>query len=1431
MNVKIELSYLEIYLEDCYDLLTKETVANNATTGEKKVLSLRETNTGETYLDGLNSLTISNIQEVVNYLTIANKVRSTGKTAMNNASSRSHAICIITVTTTKKDGTTLISKLNLVDLAGSERAKKTQATGEVFQEGVSINKGLLALGNVVAALSQKSSNAAAALAQPPSTQPAQSQHIHVPYRESKLTRLLKDSLGGNGLTVLLACLSPAATNYDESLNTLRFASRASSIINSAKINSQLAVAGNGGAVESLVKEVASLRDEYALLQEKYNALVLSSLDKQQQEDKEKDLLSFCSNHSMLSAASSASSSSASTGGQGQRGEAMVSYFTAVLKFVVSLKNLLMFCFSEDLYLDENELFSLSLELKDIRNIFGIEYARPALPAPTASSSGEEKEMAELLKGLNFDCEEPNIIALIDELKFLENHFRESQLKLLTAAKKAHGPGNTVAPRPSLASLDNQPAKAKAPAPAPAQIEGLPTAPALAGGEGGAGGDESFLSGIHHLNTSSHQLGRLSHSLDLSHAEADDLMAEDEGVPGVEEEEGDGMLLPEAAGLAQEIEVHEEKLSGLQVLAEQYASTIHGLHQEIAQLEQEKVAIQAKQKQITSAAPPSRAFGGGFSSSSSSSASSSAQQQLALKNELRSKQQQLEEKMKLLQRKEKELRTITNNKEALVKQMDFLAEKLRYYKTNQVLIMKKLHEKEVAHQQKTKEFQKADNVKSKQLNAQTLSIQRLTNQLSMKERLFQSHLQKKEKEMNWLKDLLVLKDAKASKAATTTTSTNGSGKLGGAAGSMKSSSSNNKSSAPAANAMGPPPPTFQKQFATLLAESVAAEKERVAARLLLSHHLEQKAALSRQKGRLEELLRTMLRDDRKKSTRTAMRKQFFLQQKIAALQDRLAEKAELVKSLQSLNCLKQTAADQDGRGGLGPLLQLLEDSSAAASSSSVLRSCVQRLWAVVASGLQERERMAVELAEARETAARMKSFFLGTSAAAAACPSFSFAALGEEQREAALFSFCGEEDLATVADLDRLHGLSAGLADGFTFSAARGGAGDLSGSSFREAGEFDDEDEESDDGGRGEAGLDETFYPSGPEDSEAEAGSQADEDEDDPADYPNKGRRGGGGRGRGGRKKRKNPFNSSASASDLREADEESPRKRRAADRREEDSGEESAAFEESDGRSSSEEEDSDDDSRPGRKRGGARKKNAPKAAGGKKRKAGSEAAEEVGEADGPPRAAKRGGAGRRTSLVGLVGAEAEAAERWNKLTVKQLKAELAERGLPVSGVKAELVGRLLDFERSRRPFERSRRPAESEAAEEEEEAVDPVEEAELAELEDSDDIELLSVCYRPRPSVSSSSAAVEVAESAPVAQAESLVELVRLPLGELTNEIRGLRERAAEQLEKKSRPAAVDLTEAGADGDGAENADPFGQKKRRLLSRATSNIQFYEADL
>jgi kinesin family protein 4/21/27 len=106
--------------------------------------------------------------------------------------------------------TSVTSKLHLVDLAGSERAKKTMAQGEQFAEGVSINKGLLALGNVISALSNKSQ-------QPDKDQ---AEKIHVPYRESKLTRLLKDALGGNGMTVMIACASPADSNYEEVMTVL-----------------------------------------------------------------------------------------------------------------------------------------------------------------------------------------------------------------------------------------------------------------------------------------------------------------------------------------------------------------------------------------------------------------------------------------------------------------------------------------------------------------------------------------------------------------------------------------------------------------------------------------------------------------------------------------------------------------------------------------------------------------------------------------------------------------------------------------------------------------------------------------------------------------------------------------------------------------------------------------------------------------------------------------------------------------------------------------------------------------------------------------------------------------------------------------------------------------------------------------------------------
>ena len=112
----------------------------------------------------------------------------------------------------------MVAKFHFVDLAGSERAKKTGASGDVLKEGININKGLLALGNVISSL----------------TDPAKNHHV--PYRDSKLTRILQDSLGGNSRTVMLACCSPAETNYEETLNTLKYAARARNIKNKPVVN-------------------------------------------------------------------------------------------------------------------------------------------------------------------------------------------------------------------------------------------------------------------------------------------------------------------------------------------------------------------------------------------------------------------------------------------------------------------------------------------------------------------------------------------------------------------------------------------------------------------------------------------------------------------------------------------------------------------------------------------------------------------------------------------------------------------------------------------------------------------------------------------------------------------------------------------------------------------------------------------------------------------------------------------------------------------------------------------------------------------------------------------------------------------------------------------------------------------------------------------
>jgi kinesin family protein 3/17 len=173
------------------------------------------------YVKDLSTNICRNFQEINELMSRGNKNRSVGATNMNEHSSRSHAIFMITIEMSEKweDGSThfKVGKLNLVDLAGSERQGKTGSEGDRLKEAVKINLSLSALGNVIGAL-------------------ADGKHGHIPYRDSKLTRLLQDSLGGNSRTIMVATIGPASFNYDETMVTLRYASRAKKIKNKPKVN-------------------------------------------------------------------------------------------------------------------------------------------------------------------------------------------------------------------------------------------------------------------------------------------------------------------------------------------------------------------------------------------------------------------------------------------------------------------------------------------------------------------------------------------------------------------------------------------------------------------------------------------------------------------------------------------------------------------------------------------------------------------------------------------------------------------------------------------------------------------------------------------------------------------------------------------------------------------------------------------------------------------------------------------------------------------------------------------------------------------------------------------------------------------------------------------------------------------------------------------
>lgn len=208
----VRASYLEIYQEEIRDLLSRDS---------KTRLELKERPDVGVYVKDLSSFVTKSVEEIQHVMSVGHANRSVGRTNMNEHSSRSHAIFIITIECCElgMDGENHIrvGRLNLVDLAGSERQSKTGSDGERFKEATKINLSLSALGNVISALVDGKST-------------------HVPYRDSKLTRLLQDSLGGNSRTVMVANIGPASYNYEETLGTLRYANRAKNIKNKPRIN-------------------------------------------------------------------------------------------------------------------------------------------------------------------------------------------------------------------------------------------------------------------------------------------------------------------------------------------------------------------------------------------------------------------------------------------------------------------------------------------------------------------------------------------------------------------------------------------------------------------------------------------------------------------------------------------------------------------------------------------------------------------------------------------------------------------------------------------------------------------------------------------------------------------------------------------------------------------------------------------------------------------------------------------------------------------------------------------------------------------------------------------------------------------------------------------------------------------------------------------
>lgn len=243
MQFSVAAQFMELYNEEIIDLLDPY--------NKSKVYKIHEDTLGGICVSGCTTTPILGPNDALRCLQQGALARTTASTQMNAQSSRSHALFTLLIRRTRVmspeetgmdsgDLETLTSKFHFVDLAGSERLKRTGATGDRAREGISINCGLLSLGNVISALGDQSKKVS-----------------HVPYRDSKLTRLLQDSLGGNSQTLMIACISPSDRDFMETLNTLKYANRARNIKNRVQVNQDQ----SSRQITTLRREIASLQME------------------------------------------------------------------------------------------------------------------------------------------------------------------------------------------------------------------------------------------------------------------------------------------------------------------------------------------------------------------------------------------------------------------------------------------------------------------------------------------------------------------------------------------------------------------------------------------------------------------------------------------------------------------------------------------------------------------------------------------------------------------------------------------------------------------------------------------------------------------------------------------------------------------------------------------------------------------------------------------------------------------------------------------------------------------------------------------------------------------------------------------------------------------------------------------------------------------